>query len=253
MTSRFLPVIAANALVDLHGDRAAVVERRISFDRMLVFCQNYRRRGICHFFLQGRPTVLHQDLQRSGAAFAYYLSGASEKDKATGKSAPLFDAIACGDIGAATRISKVSRRGWNREEEYEDDFLYVAFLMARFFPDGERVASDILGEYERVIDGADDARFTVCRALLTGDGNGFEEGLQELLVGRREHYREGVKREDILEEEWATEGQLFVEGVALVRLAMVAGLDVQRNFMFIPSLVFEESLSAYEESSWQTP
>jgi hypothetical protein len=253
MTSRFLPVIAANALVDLHGCLGDVVERRSSFERMLVFCRNYRRRGICHFFLQGRPTVLHQDLQRSGAAFAYYLSGASERDKATGKSAPFFDAIACGDMSAATRISNASRHGWNREEEYEDDFLYVAFLMARFFPNGERAATGVLGEYERVLEGAPDARFTVCTSLQNGDGKGFEDGLQELLVNRREYYREGVRREEILEEDWATEGQLFVEGVALVRLATIAGLDVQRNFMYIPSLIFKESLSAYEESSWQTP
>ncbi len=253
MTSRLLPLIAANALVDLHGGLADVMERRISFERMLTFCRNYRRRGICHFFLQGRPTGLLQDLQRSAAAFAHYLTGAPDSDKATGKFAPFFDAIACGDVGTAARISNVSRRDWNRDEEYEEDFLYVAFLMGRLFPDRERAAAGILAEYERVLDGAEDARFTICRSLLTSSGKDFEEGLQALLVDRREYYRDGIKREDILEEEWATEGQLFVEGVALVRLAMTAGLDVQRNFLFIPSLVFKESLSAYGEASWQTP
>jgi hypothetical protein len=253
MTSRFLPVIVANALLDLHSELTKVAERRISFERILAFCRNYRRRGIGQFFLQGQPKVLHQDLQRSGAAFAYYLSWAAEMDKVTGKSMPFFDAVACGDTSSAARIASAARREWNREEEYEDDFLYISLLMTRFLSDPGQATARLMAEYERALEGAEDARFKVCRSLVDGDAKGFEEGLQDLISARREYYREGVKRDEILEEESATEGQLFVEGVALVRLAMTSGLRVQRNFMFIPSLVFKESLSAYEESSWRAP
>src|SRR5258705_3725100 len=105
MTSRFLPIIKANAQYDIDGTLPLVLNGNVPLSRVLVLCRNYRRRGIVSFFVEGLPRLLHVDLQRSGGAFLNSLKGAADNDKATSKAVPFFDAIACHDFETAPGIS----------------------------------------------------------------------------------------------------------------------------------------------------
>src|SRR5687767_7858082 len=98
MSSKFLTVIRSNASFVLNGVLPKLLSGKADFRRALMFCLNYRRRGIASLFVSGYPATLHQDLQRSGAAFAAYLPSIKEANKVTSKSAPFFDAIACEDM-----------------------------------------------------------------------------------------------------------------------------------------------------------
>ena len=54
-----------------------------------------------------------------------------------------------------------------------------------------------------------------------------------------------------MEEEWATDGQVFVEGIALVKLARNLGLDTQAEYLFVPSLVLDRDAENPSPDSWR--
>jgi hypothetical protein len=252
MTSAMLPIIRASAEFDIEQMLPLVITGKIQLERILGFCRNYRRRGICSLFWEGLPQLLHRDLQKSGAAFSYFLKTVRNTEKITSKAAPFFDALACRDFDTARELSRNSRHSWNQEEEYEDDFLYVFFVMKKFFLDGtDQEMWAILSRYEDLLDGADDARLDLCKSFLENDDSTFAEALNALITQHEEYYRRGIERDEILEEEWATEGQLFVEGLALVRLAEVQGFRTDRNYLFIPSIAIDHAPVGFDADSWK--
>jgi hypothetical protein len=254
MGSRVLSMIRANAAFDLDGTLPLVVNGEANLDRVHVFCRNFRRRGICSLFLEGLPQLLHTDLQRSGSAFLHVLRSAPEADKITSSAGPFYDSVACVDLDTAREISRYARNTWNPEEEYEDDFLYVTFLMKMFFLDADNEdLSSIVQRYKVLGAEAGDPRFDICASFLENDNSRFERALDRLIRNYDEHYKTGMKRDEILEEEWATEGQLFVEGLALVRLAWIHGFYTETNYQFIPSLVIDTQFNGLNPDSWKSP
>ncbi len=236
MTSRFLPIIKANAQYDIDGTLPLVLNGNVPLSRVLVLCRNYRRRGIVSFFVEGLPRLLHVDLQRSGGAFLNSLKGAADNDKATSK------------------VSAHSRREWNAQEEYEDDFLYVFFLMQEFFPvERERNVDALIERYTAVVDGAPDARLDVCKAFEEKDEDLFDQALQQLLMQHESYYRNGALKGSVLEEDWATEGQLCVEGLALLRLAEIQGFSIQNDYLGVPSAARQSVHVAYSTDAWKSP
>lgn len=254
MSSRMLSLIRANAVFDANGTLPLVINGDVQLERVRVFCHNLRRRGICSLFLEGLPLPLHADLQRSGAAYLHVLRGASEADKITSDAGPFYDSVACADFETAREIAHYSRDNWNEEEEYEDDFLYVFFLMKRFFLGA---ASDelrqIVQQYEALVVETGEARFDICVSFLEDDSSRFDRALDALIRNYDLHYRTGMDRDEILEEEWATDGQLFIEGLALVRLARLRGFRTEANYQFMPSLVIDTSCNIFNPDSWRNP
>lgn len=252
MSSRFLPVIADNAELCVQEGVPLLAARSLDLRGIEVLCSGFRRRGICALFRGSIPEVLHADLQRSGAAFAFFLEGFEDGSKVTSRAAPLFDALAAGDIGGARVIASRTRTTWNAAEEYEDDFLYVLLVTKLLAPAGqEGEARALMERYEEVLQGATDVRLDLCRALLDRDGPAFDEGLQAFLAAYEARYREGMEQEYIIEEQWATEGQLCVEGLALLRLSDLLGLLTRRSYPYIPSNVRRKTASGFEAFSWR--
>src|SRR5262249_506034 len=122
----------------------------------------------------------------------------------------------------------------------------------KFFLDTRPEELDaILDNFKVVVGDAKDTRLDVCTAFFGKDGHRFERALEVLISEHEQYYRDGIARDEVLEEEWATEGQLFVEGIALVRLAKMLELPTQRDYQHIPSLVLETSATHMDSSSWR--
>jgi hypothetical protein len=254
MSSRFLPVFADNATFVATHTLPLLHSRAVGFAAVTDFCTQYRRRGIARFLQSADAALLQQDLQRSGAAFAAYLSWTDPSVVLAGRSAPFFDAAACSDVRAARTIAQRTPVTHKPEYEYEDDFLYMRILMDRFALG--RNAADLeplIGRYEAVLEGAEDARFLICRAFLLRDPQLFDAALERIIAERDDRYSRGIRDETILEEEWATDGKIFVEGLALVRFARALDFPVQTDYLFIPSLAIRPATVTFDAASWTTP
>lgn len=255
MTSILLPAIEYNADYDLVQALSLVSQGRMPRDRMYIIWKAFRTRGICALFLECDADGFHADLQKSAAFYLHYLKQIAEPaDKVTSKADPFFDAVACNDLAAAREIARHARPTWNEGEEYEDDFLYVFFLMQCLHPEAaEADRRAVLDAFEAVLDGEESTRLDVCRALMDRDVKAFDDALGRRIDEHEETYREGRMADYIAEEEWATEGLLFVEGLALVVLAKHLGITVQDNYLYIPSLARRETPLPHEPNAWRTP
>jgi hypothetical protein len=254
MSSRFLQVFIDNASYAVADMMPLVKAHALDLHGMLDFCTQYRRRGIAHLLKSGRADLLWQDLQRSGSAFAAYLERADDSRKIASKASPFFDAVASGDVQTANKIAQSSATAWVPDEEYEDDFLYIRILMSRFCLNaGQDVLGDMLNRYEVLLDGANDPRFVICQAYMEGRPKRFDAALEDLIAVRAEDYASGIEAEDVVEEDWATEGNIFIEGMALVRFAGSLGFQVQKEYLFIPSTVMTPGSMKCDGASWMSP
>jgi hypothetical protein len=254
VSSRFLTLYIDETSFALAEMTPALRARQANRGQVLELCREYRRRGIAALLLRAEAPALHRDLQRSGTAYAAFLEWATNDSKTVSKAIPFFDAVACGDTAVATLIAERTAAVPSLEEEYEDDFLYYRWLMGRFYLRQDAGLLDaMLNRYETLLDGAEDVRWIICKALQSGDPQKFDAALQTLISQREADYASGIEADELLEEEWATEGYVFVEGIALLRLALQLGFAVQSDYLFIPSQVMRSRASSFDVAAWTNP
>jgi hypothetical protein len=120
--------------------------------------------------------------------------------------------------------------------EYEEDFLYMRLL--QHLP-----ASGVAGAELKVIlapASRPGARRSVAEVEMQPSPGrwrqpkGFVSALEDLISQREQVYAEGMANEVLIEEDWATEGYVFVEGLALLRLAALRGHPLEHlSFLFV--------------------
>lgn len=231
-----LPLVQKACGIFIEETLPSVLSGKLDLRRMLEFCGWYRQIGITKLFLSGMSDEFFVDLFKSGRAYLHYLETHGDEDKVTSWSAPLLDAIACNDLSGAGEIARKSRLSWNSSEEYEDEFLYMFFLIKRFFLGGsEEDLTSILLQYEASLAGAADARYEICKAFAEADEFALDAALTDLLDQQEADYREEVIAETIYPDDAVTTARLSVEGLALARLAENVGIAMQDNYLLMPS------------------
>lgn len=230
-------LIRKNLGIALEKGLPHVLGRAVTLRQILIFCGYYRRMGIVELFLSGLPAGLFENLAKSARAFLFYLDRTEEATQVTSQSEPFFDAVACGDLDVGRAIAERSRSTWNEEEEYEEDFLYVRFLMdhgvlARELPHLER----LLERFEQALKGSDDPRLALCRALQGKNQKRFDETLERMIDDRRRETEKTLRSGEVSPNDAATVCHLWVELLALLRFAEQAGLKLARHYPFAPSV-----------------
>lgn len=251
MSSEILPIIASNATYALDGALPALEAGKLSARHMPIVWNAFRARGICEFLLSARADDLCLGLHKSAAAYLHFLTCiAAEDEKATSCSQPLFDAIACADWNMASAIANASRTTVNPACEHEEDFMYAWFIVqyVRGAP-ADELSHMLALMREIVVDMR--SRLDVCMALLERQWHEFERVLVEMTASYEQIYVERLGRGLISEEQWAVESPLFVEGMALLRLAERAGFHRSEDYPLIPSLAMPDDFPAYRSDDWR--
>ena len=252
MASQYLSVFVQNALEENEELLQDVLTGRADVETLLTFCENFRLAGIGALFLGSAPKLFRQMLHYSGRAYAHSLGRAGLHTALTSKANPFFDAVGAGDFDAAALIAQVSRRDWVQGEEYEEDFLFVEFLMQRFFLGATpQSGAAMLERYEASLQGAEDCRLPMCHALLNRDSQAFNSALTTFL-GEREELLTGLSDGGAVSDEVAaTEGNLCVPGLALVKLAERDGLETEQDYLHVPSSARKGGLIAFSPDDWR--
>jgi hypothetical protein len=251
MRSLFLPVIFENLHDEAVGLSAALRSGEIDSASALQLGDAFRRRGIAAFFLVGDPSLLLQDLQRSGQAYRRFLVDHPGGERVISREQPFLDAIAATDDDCASEIAA----DWDRippsELELEGDHFYFQFLRALSMPQPSR---DLLiaafGRLEAAGATASEARIGLCRGLLDGDGDAFDASLSLLLEERDDHFTSLASKAAAPESVLVTDGNFSVEGLALVRLAEQRELRIAPNHLHVPSLARLPSRVEMGQDTW---
>jgi hypothetical protein len=252
VSSDVLPVVIDNAEVDIALALPDFADESAELRHALEFCRHFRVKGIASFLLSGAAAPLYQELSKSGRAFLDFLGRGDDAAKATGRSMPFFDAVAALDVECARAIAARSRRTWNPERELEDDFLYVRFVMTRFFLDG--AASEATATLTRWTDLVADepaVKLDLCRALSAGIADDFHDALCRWLAQQAEEYAELAAVDGLVPAVAATEAHVSVEGLALLRLAEAIGMTVATEYPLIPSLARTRLSMAFDADAWR--
>ena len=215
-------------------------------------CTMFRQRGVCDLLLTAQTESFFVNMMQSAAAFLHSLRTTRIEEKVTSFAKPFFDAIVGSYWGAARDIATESRPTWNSDYEYEDDFVYVFFLMQQFFLDGsEEVLDESLARYERVLNGASDTRLGICRAFRRRDETLFHDSLTLLLEERRDKVDELMGRGALTDEQEAWVQYFSNEGAALLKLADRFQLRTGTHYLDIPEAVRVPSPWLFSENAWR--
>jgi hypothetical protein len=214
-------------------------------ERILFHLSRYlRAAAIARLLAYADGATFRARLVRSGEARRRLLQWATgarrpfNRFTAAGHYGPLCDALAAGADELAHDIVRLSADTPVKGHEFEEDFLY-ARLLGLMATEDDAVpgrVEPLLDALERVMDGQDFPRLAMCRALLAREQEGFDAALQALLEERARHFRSQAKSFTPRDEEAETEPFIFVEGLALLRLAERRGLSVRSEYLFLPSL-----------------
>lgn len=227
----------------------------------------FRSRGVSEMLLRGVVDPLHTAQMQSVAAYVFALRRTTNDDeKVTSLGGCFWDAVSAQYWDAAREIAAQSRMSHNPKREHEDDFLYVAFLMQRYFlaPPAEAAAEEAeahaqaqqqrLERWAEVLDGALDSRLSLCRALHDHDAKAFEDAIVAMADQRDEDLLRRHKRGKLTNAELAWLLPVWPEGLALLRLAArdelpLAGLEVPR----VPPVMRVDNPYRYDPNAWRSP
>lgn len=254
MSTLLLPMIRDNAYGQLDTMVPILEAGRLDAAGTMaeLIVQQYAVAGICDLLHDGSARGFLTGLQKSAAAFVHLLPKLDRSRLTASRSPAYFAAVACGDDNSARAIAQSLPAEWNRDYEHEDDFLYARFLIELYsLGASANRLREIAARLAAVTDGEDSARRDICNGLLARDASLFETGLEGLIVERRDLFAEAKDADAIPESEWATEGQVFVEGIALVKLARKLGLATQAEYLFVPSLVLGKDVESPSPDSWR--
>jgi hypothetical protein len=151
---------------------------------------------------------------------------------------PLLDAIAAGDMALVHEIDELSPTDFRSPDEYEDDYCYAQILyrLCRD-PAPEAEFEPLLKQFEAYLDGDDNPRLLVCRALVERDEASFAQAFEDFLMNLSQVIKEkidgGTQVEDV---HTIAQRHISIEGLALLRIANQRGIRTESDYLYCPSL-----------------
>jgi Immunity protein 49 len=206
-------------------------------------CQKLRSLAIMALISKGNQTLFGQNLTRSGRVRLAYLRRVRREGveddvhSASARIGGLMDGIASSDLELAKAIVKASRASWLQGAEYEEDYCYAQLIHRLVSQDNDDAAANVLVEqFAKVLDGEPSARLDVCRALVKRDQASFDQAFDNLIHEQDAKIAADKARFQLEEPEIMSQRLIFVEGLAVLRLAILCNLKTEPDYLFCPSI-----------------
>jgi hypothetical protein len=212
-------------------------------DLSLMISQKLRSLAIMALVSKSDQSRFGQNLTRSGRVRLTYLQRLSregvENDhhSVSGRIDGLMDSLAASDLALSRQIVAASRSTWLQGAEYEDDFSYAQLIHRLVSQEkNEATTTALIEQFEKVLDGLPSARLDVCRTLLSRDQAAFDEAFDNLIHEQEAKIEADKARFQLEEPEVMSQRLIFVEGLAVLRLATLHGLKTEPDYLFCPSI-----------------
>lgn len=203
----------------------------------------FRALAIIALLARADTDSFYHHLIRSGLARETYLRRANllgigdDHHQGSGRYEPLLDALAAGDLALIRRIIDLSPSQWLRGHEYEDDYCYAQLIHA--LVTGRSATPEtatVIERFQAVLEGNPSARYQLSRALIEQNQAAFDDSFEALLDHRADQILADKAKGQLEEPQVVAQRQVFVEGLALLRLAALRGLSTQLEYRFCPSI-----------------
>jgi hypothetical protein len=148
------------------------------------------------------------------------------------RSGSMLDAMAGDDFDLAAEIFRLSPPTVQKDE-YEDGFWYQRLLGLFLLGAPAAEQSDALERLDAAAEGS--ARVEVCRALRAKDDEAFDRAFEELLL-LRDGEVEADKPQAAEDLTLFLDGNIFIEGIAVLKVARRAGIRIEPEARMCPTL-----------------
>jgi hypothetical protein len=207
-----------------------------------------RALAIMALLTQGKGQLFLEHLHRCGLVREVFLRRCQDNEGegddeqqhhcCVGRFDGMIDSIAAGDFELARRLLTLAPSRFRAGHEYLDDHCYAHILGALLEdrdPD-DTALNEHLDDFERFLEGASSPRLELCRALLTHDQDAFDAAFDDLLQARIDEISAARARGQFEDPIVLAERLVFIEGLAILRLATARGLHADPEYIFCPQL-----------------
>jgi len=204
-------------------------------------CQKLRTIAISVLSAHGKVNGFYHNLIRSGLVRERYLTRCVQEGhlldhhRSSGWYSAMMDTLAGGEFHLARRIAELSPSDFRPGHEYEDDFCYIQ-LIHSLIGVTTRPAQDLLAEFEAYVEDEANVRLNVIRSLLDSSQTAFEMAFTDLLLEREGYINTEIENGRLEDLYFNASRRIFVEGLAILRLAEKVGLRTEREYQFCPSI-----------------
>ncbi len=247
MQSSELENVAANhqfylkrAIGDLGGKRQIP-------DSYFTIAFSHRILALCELLVNADQQRYLHHLTCAGQARLAFLKEVAEKGLEaepkyllTSKNQGFAAALVAGDLKTAREIARLSAPEYSPGYEYEEDFQLYHFMQQFLLqPTKKAVHQPLLQRWDEILEGNGSGYLDACEGLVSNDEDTFKSGLESMIATREaefEGYKELLTFDAGL---YACEGKVFMEGLAVLRLAELANIKLPELPMkFMPRNAF---------------
>lgn len=191
----------------------------------------------------GDSDAYYHNLMRSARCRLAYLqrcrAAAREREhhQASSRLGGYLDAVAAADFFTARQIVAVSPTDWFEGHEYEDDYCFaqIAHGLIAAQPDNERLTA-LFERFEKALGDRKDARLAVTKGIFERNAGEFAAAVEDLVEQRTGEIEADIARRRIEEPVMMALRQVYVDGLALLRIAERLKLPLQSDYLYMPSL-----------------
>jgi hypothetical protein len=215
-----------------------------------------RGHAILRLLIDGDGDAFSNDLVMSAQARRAYLRRCAQANYADhfialSRSGSLLDAVAGDDPALAAEISRLSPTAWRPGEEYEVDFCFQRLLALTLVGAPAEGVAGALEQYDKAAEGSG-ARLRLCRVIHDRDAAAFDGAFRAVLAERE---AENQDDKSLADERLAVAlgTKVFVEGIAVLKIARRLGLPIAMEYPMCPALALLPREPAKPEDEFAIP
>jgi len=200
----------------------------------------YRTAAIGALLLEVDSDRFYHMLMRSGFTRVFFLRQTASihegqlRYRKTTRSNGFVDSVAAGRFDVATNIGMLSPSHRIERYEYEDDYYYVLFLHELIRGVKAESLLAVLAAFKTAATDDTNAKYDVCSALLNRDKECFDAGFSRMLEERTKEIEFHKRSSNRNEAEFASAQHVYVEGLAILRVALWRNIPVQEEYIYCP-------------------
>lgn len=220
-----------------------ILQRRDDPEAYFSAAWSWRILGLCRLLADADVDAFVGHLARAGQARLDFLRKVSDglssdpQFVCASKNLPFTGALAAGDLTTAREIALLSPVSHFPAIEYEDDFLYFHLLhRLSVAPEDTTGHVAILTRWLEVREGKESGALVACRGIVTRSLDEFTSGFSQFIAKRQQGLAEYRDSPSFNEKLFAAEGRVYIEALALLRLAEIRGVATEREYPLVPSI-----------------
>ncbi|HYO67840.1 MAG TPA: Imm49 family immunity protein [Archangium sp.] len=254
-----LELAEENFTYQLRRSLSAVTRGQVTGDTLASIAMAYRILALCALLRKADSEQFARLLCKSGQVRLHLLERTvvglevPPAVMAVSNDVGFSASLAAGDLPTAQKIAARSSNTYVKGWEDEEDFLFFHFLqqMLRAPAEADPLLR-IMGRWNGIVDGEPTPYRSICQALLDRDASRFSTSFEEMLETRKDSLRRYRKQFDFDRELHATEGKVYLNGLALIRLAESRGIATRERYEMIPRPALLARCPPLPENAWHS-